>query len=236
MNPYRRWEYGNGYKHNQYFDRAIRRYGWDNFEHQILYSGLSKEDAEAKERELINRYHTTNRDFGYNLTSGGEVGKRHSPESRDKMSKAKIGKYSGKNNPMYGTRLSYETRQKISKALIGKFAGEKNPNYGKPMSSEQKEKISRARKGRHFPKLSESMKSSAKRKEITNNQKIPVDQYTRSGDFLMTWDSAADASTELLGHRRGQSNICSCANGKLKTAYGYVWKHHEAGKEGSEVA
>ena len=45
----RRWGNGTGYKNCISFNRAIAKYGWDNIKHIILYSGLSKEDAERKE-------------------------------------------------------------------------------------------------------------------------------------------------------------------------------------------
>lgn len=38
-----RWKYRDGYKNNIYFYRAIQKYGWDNFEHQIIKNILSLE-------------------------------------------------------------------------------------------------------------------------------------------------------------------------------------------------
>lgn len=35
--PERRWKNGNGYKKNLYFTKAIKKYGWDNFAHEILW-------------------------------------------------------------------------------------------------------------------------------------------------------------------------------------------------------
>ena len=43
--PEYRWENGNGYEANQHFTRAIKKYGWDNFKHEILLTNLSEEDA-----------------------------------------------------------------------------------------------------------------------------------------------------------------------------------------------
>ena len=41
--PERRWNSGYGYSAQVYFWRAIQKYGWNNFKHEILFSGLSKE-------------------------------------------------------------------------------------------------------------------------------------------------------------------------------------------------
>lgn len=53
MEPERRWNNGYGYKRRPYFMNAIRKYGWDSFKHEMLFVGLSKEEAERKETSLL---------------------------------------------------------------------------------------------------------------------------------------------------------------------------------------
>lgn len=107
--PKRRWrEDGYGYKDNLYFWKAIQKYGWDNFKHEILFEGLSKEEAEQKEIELISYYKSNYKDFGYNLSSGGESGSngyKYNEEQREHMRKI----HGGKNNPMYGKHHTKDT-------------------------------------------------------------------------------------------------------------------------------
>lgn len=43
-------------------------------------------------------------------------GKKHSNETKEKISNSRIGKYSGSNNPFFGKKHSEETRRKISEA------------------------------------------------------------------------------------------------------------------------
>ena len=62
---------GEGYKHCVYFYSAIQKYGWDNFTHQLVYDNLTQEQANQKEKELILKYNTQNRNFGYNISQGG---------------------------------------------------------------------------------------------------------------------------------------------------------------------
>ena len=72
--PKKRWGInGNGYKSSPYFYSAIQKYGWDNFEHNILYDNFTKEEACKKEQELIQKFQSMDRSFGYNSTSGGEM-------------------------------------------------------------------------------------------------------------------------------------------------------------------
>jgi hypothetical protein len=68
-----RWRNGLGYKRNNYFWRAISKYGWDGFDHYVLFSGLDKSVAADIEKKLIKEYRATDKHFGYNSSTGGEV-------------------------------------------------------------------------------------------------------------------------------------------------------------------
>ena len=94
-----------------YFWNAIQKYGWDNFEHEILFDGLTKEEAEQKEIELIAYYNSNNKDYGYNLSSGGESGSKgykHTDETKKRMSENR----KGKKNSMYGKHHTEESIEK----------------------------------------------------------------------------------------------------------------------------
>lgn len=95
QNPERRWANGEGYKKNKHFYRAILKYDWKNIKHEIVGNGLTKEQACNLEIELIAKYDSTNRDKGYNKSTGGEINKGYhlSPETRQKISESKKGKY-----------------------------------------------------------------------------------------------------------------------------------------------
>lgn len=150
---------GIGYKKSPHFWKAIQKYGWDNFEHEIVAFELEKAEANKLEKKLIKEFKTQDSRYGYNLTVGGDgvVGWVPSEEWCKKNSE----RNKGENNPMYGKHHTEQTRQKQSLAKQGKFDGSKNPmfgvhrygkdspNYGKSMSDEQKEKISKARTGKY---------------------------------------------------------------------------------------
>lgn len=158
-NPLDRWG-ANGihYKYNEHFSRAISKYSWQNFKHEVLFDGLTKEEAEELEIVLIAEYNSTNDKFGYNKANGGNSIGKHTERTRSIISeKAKKRLKNPENNPMYGKHHSEETKNKISKKHTGNKiseetkkklseanAGEKNCMYGKTHTQDARDKIARA--------------------------------------------------------------------------------------------
>ena len=88
--PERRWKNGWGYYDKSgrvYFWKAIQKYGWNNFKHEIIEDRLSFEQAKEKERYYISYYNSSDNLDGYNLTLGGDgfLGKKRSQETKDKI-------------------------------------------------------------------------------------------------------------------------------------------------------
>lgn len=127
QNPLRRWRNnGEGYRHKQVlFYRAILKYGFANIKHEILFAGLTKEEAEAKEIELIAEYKSNNPKYGYNATNGGLCSGTITDEQKEKLRRANLGK-----------EHTEETRRKIAEANKGKHS----------ISQEHRRKLVEARK------------------------------------------------------------------------------------------
>ena len=101
-----RWKNGGkNYFSSVKFFRAIQKYGWDNFTHEILYDNLNKDTANKIEKALIRKYDSINN--GYNIQKGGYTSL--TKESLNKMSKSLKQGYI--DHP--------ERREKIRKARIG---------------------------------------------------------------------------------------------------------------------
>lgn len=89
--PSYRWDNGKGYCSSRIFNKAIQKYGWNNFEHIILETDLTRDEAKLRECYWISYYHTYIKDpacHGYNGTEGGDVpwnvGMSLSPEQKSK--------------------------------------------------------------------------------------------------------------------------------------------------------
>lgn len=125
LKPEYRWNNGKGYQTNQYFTRAINKYGWDNIKHEILFDDLTEYEAKELEQYFIQWYDTANSKYGYNITLGGESssGAKRSEEWKKEQSK----RFSGKNNPMYGKVFTEEHKHKLSESR----KGEKNHMFHK---------------------------------------------------------------------------------------------------------
>lgn len=136
--PEYRWNNGRGYKTSPFIFNAINKYGWDNIEHQILFSNLDQLNADIIEEDLIYYYKQIGK--SYNLANGGSVnrGWKMSEEAKEKLRIINTGR-----------TLSDEAKEKIRLSKLG----EKNPNYGKSPSKETREKISKAGKGRGAKKV-----------------------------------------------------------------------------------
>lgn len=95
----KRFKYGSSYRPESLFGKAIKKYGWNNFTHEIIYSDLQKDEAFQKEIELIAYYKSNNPDFGYNRSIGGKksaLGYKHYEESKRKIAEAAIRSKTGK--------------------------------------------------------------------------------------------------------------------------------------------
>lgn len=198
---------GKGYKGCTYFWNAICKYGWEDFNHEILLEYLSKEEVCLKEKEFIIKYKTTQRDYGYNIEKGGLDKNRFTPEAIKKLKESHKGKI-----------MSEEQKKKISKSL---GQGKNNVNYGRKQSEEAKLHNSLAKKGSNHPNWGKHLSNETKEKIKKGNSK-PVFQCDLDGEIIKEWESAKYASSILNYSYKAINN---CLIGKSKTSFGYTWKY-----------
>jgi group I intron endonuclease len=100
--------------------KAIIKYGIDAFEVSVLCICETQEERNKREDELITEYKSMQEENGYNMVRGGKgraPNFNHKEEHKNKMSIL-----------MTGRKLTPETKEKLSKAKAGKPASEKAKN------------------------------------------------------------------------------------------------------------
>jgi len=121
--PEKRWNGGCNYSGQPYFYNAIKKYGWESFEHVIIRDGLTEEEAKIAERKLIKHYDSRNRDKGYNRTPGGDISPMKDPVVRRKSAESHRGKHLSDEHKEHlrqafkGRVISEETRKKTSESI-----------------------------------------------------------------------------------------------------------------------
>lgn len=226
--PEDRWRYGCGYLYKnedgEYkqpaFARAILKYGWENIEHEIIASNLTKEEADNFEKLLIKELDTMNPKYGYNCKEGGSNCVL-SEESRKKISDA----HKGEKHHMFGKHHSEETKRKISES-----------HKGLKMSEETRRKLSEYRRGENSPMYGKHHSEESRRKisENQKNKRIGADsplakkvvQYDLNGIVVKNWGCINDVRKEI---GINISNIIKCCkrNPRYKTVGGYIWRYAE---------
>ena len=201
------YEHLNRKKHGcQHLERAIQKYGKENFTWEILHDGILPKLLDSFEIEAIKKHNTLSPN-GYNLTEGGEggipaqevrkrlsdsrkgekhpnygkishfAGKKHTKKSRERISESQ----KGEKNHNYGKKASKETRQKMSESRRGK----KNAMYGRSHSIESRRKMSEKRKHPEREKAYQIYLSISPSKDISEKRKIIRD--ITGLDYRLIW-------------------------------------------------
>lgn len=197
--PEVRWgKNGKNYE-KQLFGKAIRKYGWENFEHEILFENLSHKEANEKEIELIKSYKATDRDFGYNVALGGtDV------------------------NSLASSKTVYQ--YSLSGAFIQQYtslvkAGEENDTPYSKIGACCRKGINHTSMGFRwsYEYLGEQIAW-----ELMRNPNFyqEVYCYDLTGNFLQRYETATQAMNDT-GIDSGA--ICGCYNGKTSNTKGLRW-------------
>ena len=221
-----RWrKNGEGYKKQKFYN-AIKKYGWNNFEHIILFENLTFEEACLKEQELIKKHNSNNRKYGYNHSIGGDKSSKGShwvmsEETKEKDRQAHLGKKNGmygvkgKRHPSYGKKMSDEQKQLLIESRKGLIPW----NKGKQLSKEHKNKVSIAtKKAMQRPEVKEKLH---KPKTIINKSKWKKVICIETNEIF---ESITLASKNKNCKSGDISRVCK---GKSKICGGYHWKYYE---------
>ena len=220
-----RWNSGFGYNKKSSLYYAIKKYGWNNFSHFVLYNNewlevdqnnypadiykYTFDEVSSLEKEYISNYR---KKYGknniYNRTNGGEglLGineikvNQYSKKGKFIKSYESIKRASEETSTSYRTIIQCCRKNcKTAGGFLWKYSSDKSPL--------------------EIPK-----------KIILKN--IPVSQYTMTGKFVKNYKSYAEASKET---GISNSSISACCNNKIKQAGNYQWKITGSDKKISSI-
>lgn len=248
---YKRWKNGNGYRGQSYLWNAIEKYGWSNIIKDVYAIDLTEQEAKQMEIDLIAEYNTTDRRYGYNISTGGESasGFKHSEETKKMFSETR----KGEGNSFYGKHHTDKTKSMISKANKGKYVGSKS------VLSRRVQKIDVTTHDvlEYFDSITEAADNETMRKHISDcclGKRISCNgfgwQYVdEPHEFVSNWSSLKSVCQldkftgdiiDVFNTMReavektgvAQDSIKKCCDGKRKSAGGFGWMYFDEYERG----
>lgn len=232
-NPEKRWIHGIGYKSQKYFWRAIQKYGWDGFIHEVAASNLTKEEADNFERLLIQKLNTTNSEFGYNITLGGSgtLGLRPS-EEQIKKQKNTMRKYYDDEN------FIQKMREVAPKKAVWQFtdSGDFIKEYSSSKEAERETGVISANicscALKNIPSAggyiwtykndADDLCERVIRYKNSRIRKEPIVQLSLDDVFIKEWPSAAEAGRNIGVNYKNINLVC---RNKRNKAGGFKWMY-----------
>ena len=199
-----------GIHNNNHLQSAYNKYGIDAFDFYVVET-CSTDILDERECYYITLYQTNNREYGYNIESGGNKNKTLSDETIEKMRQVHLGK-----------KLSEETKKKLSEMKKGIPPSDYviqcaiQAHKGVPFTEEHRKRLSDSHRG---VALSDEHKESIRRGSINKVKVVQIDIISEKN--IKEYGSIEDAS-KATGIDR--ASISKCAHGKRKMAGGFDWK------------
>lgn len=227
--PEHRWNNGEGYCYQTFVYNAIKKYGWDNIEHIILKDELTKLEAQELEKYYIDFYKTTDKNYGYNLTFGGEghnildyskiLSLWEEGKTTKEISKIMNSFPSTINKILKGFNISHEeicNRSLLTRKLLLTDVKEQ-------VIKDYKNKIPLNKIAKKFNCSTSAVRTLIKQNLLPNQ--LEILQYDLNGNFINRYSSASAAAKALFQDNfKGKHNqIIACANGKANSAYNFIW-------------
>ena len=206
---------GHGYN-TQYFSRAIDKYGWNNFIHITVMSGLAKKEACELEKFLIEQLKSNDPKYGYNISNGGEctaLGLHHSDDAKRKIAE----------------RFSEPVDQyDMNGLLIKSWNSMRNASRKLNVDSSSIAKcckgIYKTSKGYVWRYHGVPFDKYTLKKYSQKKRMIEIKQFSIGGELIKVWSSLSLAADVL---NLSTSSISACCKGEKgrKSYGGYVWRY-----------
>lgn len=209
FDPQYRWlNNGRGYQHQSTFFNAIIKYGWINFKHEILFEGLTEEEALNKEEELIQQYKSYDRRYGYNVSLRGAIYGKELNGTRSNCRRKEVAPI-----PEWKNRGRIVIAQDSEGNTIKRYRSVHE------LAVELNEPIETLRTRLNKYKVLTYPEVTYKYDEC---QTPKVEMLTLEGEYIRTFDSLVEAYKYL--NRVNKGFITQVCVGKRDSYLGYKWK------------
>ena len=206
---------------NKILHNAIRKYGQENFEAEVIEAEIPEDLIDERERYYIKYYNTFYLNGqGYNMTEGGQGihGYLHTEEAKQRIKES---------NLITWQRMKDEKPERYTQICINRGLALK----GKPKSEEHKTKLSIVASkrtgeknsfyGKHFSEESKELLREAKAQKVS-----PINAYDLiTGKRWKTFRFALDAVHELNLQKSAHSRILLVCKDQKGHAYNYIWRY-----------
>lgn len=206
---YRWGKDGKHYKDQQKFYAAIKKYGWEAFEHTILAENVSGNDIASMEQAYIAQYDSYFN--GYNATPGGEH------ECRQHKARKKVFQYDLSTQVIINEFESIADAARWVESNTNSASSHKRIVMSISELCNNKYKFRKSYLGFGWC-FAEDYAHIKKYK--TNRGDRSVLQYTLTGEFIRQWPSISEAQRTL-----GINNVGLACAGKRKKAGGFLWEY-----------
>lgn len=229
-----------GYENDSYLgsgtliQKAIKKYGKDNFERKILCFSKDNQENNLNEQLYIKKFNAVKDEQFYNISEGGDGGDIFHTLPQEKQEEIRIKaslNSTGDKNGMYGKKHTKETIEKLKKIdksytktpefrkkMSEVTSGSKNGMYGRKHTEESKRKMSESSKGKNMG-AKNGMYGKTGDKALNGKY---IGMYNENDELIRIFHSKKGA-LEFLG-MKGHTQLDNAI--KNHTIYkGYYWKN-----------
>ena len=203
-----RWKKGWHYNYHSRIYKAIREFGWENFEKKILCEKLTREGAEKLEKWFIAYYDSATPEKGYNRALGGlGKGSRMSDATKALSRQVKCSMY--QNDPDY--------RERVKKGI--RSSHENNPEYREKLSLSLKKYYA------ENPEKKEEIRRRMSEYLSKPENRAFVESDTRAKPVICVETGVIYPSQLAAERATGYHGIHHVCHGQRMTAGGYHWRN-----------
>lgn len=210
---------------NKHFVNAWHLYGADNFSFYIIEE-CPNDMLNEREKYWIKKYDTTNPAFGYNMTSGGTGGNTIIAYSEKQLKEYKEKKrILHKSTALKGEKAP---RSKLTKNqvidIVERFRNGESDIEISEIYNVSNGTIDDIRRRKTWLSVTEQLgdwPESSPGCQHNTKKYIPVDMYSKNGEYIKTFPNARIADQETGANFK---HISSCCRGKRHSCGGYVWR------------